>query len=1329
MEDTLSKLKKRINAWKKSLLDMSKRNRLLYYKPYRVGTLKFDERLFDYAGDIQSAAENLINKGSIIEFPVELPVLPEKPEESSANYETKITEYERIEKQRESIKQRSKALEIIRRKIKTENDERGINVGYLAVGFLKWYEREDSRDAIESPLIMIPVKVENESRLTPYVVSLNTDEEITINPIIRKKIEVDFGLSLEDEYDYSNIAGVFEKLKKAIQDFEEWGITNGVILDTFSFQNLVIYNDLDKNEDLVFASPFGRILVGESISDVGLSYNGEDINLKQMKSQENTCILETDSSQLEAIYRAHNGESFVVQGPPGTGKSQTIANIIAEQLYLGKKVLFVSEKQAALDVVYRKLELKELSDFCLVMHSIKQGKADIREQLRKSWDLAQNKSWIEREEAQIYDEIDSRRGKLNLYDDGLHSKLPSGVTPYFLIGELANFTEVQRIPFSMPNEFNWDSDFFGAVKKIFDAVENYAKTFIDDTHHFDNNYWQHYTDKFKNSTRREVEEAINEIDVDKLKNLIRNLKEKDTRDFDHKRIIDVAKTYIGELSTIPFSQANTDNIKNHIEDINSLKRKIQTCRLSIDDKNKEMVAKNGESNAKFETLGEDVQLLEQAIQEHFTGSFLDISNGDKLYKILKDKYDSLFKRMLKSKEYKNTISKIRPLTIKKIKYNTLMACLEDLAKVREKKTEIKEAKIQIMEFNRTVARDNKKSEEEIIKSEESIKLGMETIVSNTEESFSFIDELLGNLDFDKLAEYQSYADAKALLLNKYNLVDFVCKIEDKNKTFKASEILNIFKKRYFTLCLEQTSFDKKYHNYTRSSHDFDVSVFREYDRKSLDVAKARIRGKLLSELREVLSFNTAEARKEARTLERELKKKRRLMPTRKLIENLPAVISSLKPCMLMSPLTVSSYFGANTDWKFDVVIFDEASQVKPEYAISAIVRGKQIIVAGDEKQMPPTRFFSIGYDDDYDDYNEKDDDLSDLESILDELSAVLPNAYLNWHYRSKDEALIAFSNKKFYEDKLLTFPNAYSANRRMGVKFEYCENGVWESKNGNKNEAEKVALIVLNHVTNYPGKSLGVVAFGKSQEYAILEAVNKIRDMHPEAESFFSEIKDEPFFIKNLENVQGDERDVIVLSCGYGKDQSGKFAMRFGPLATAGGGRRLNVAVSRAKYQMIVVSSFKASEIRETDKNANRKLLRDFIDYAEHGISALVGEESTNNTHNMPEFDSDFEENVYSFLIREGYKVRTQVGSSGYKIDMAVLHPEIEGRFVLAIECDGAAYHSSRTARDRDILRQEVLESKGWKFYRIWSTNWLYDNATEKKLLLEAVNDAIKEYS
>jgi superfamily I DNA and/or RNA helicase/very-short-patch-repair endonuclease len=1293
------KIVERITSWKKSLLDMTKRNRLLWYKPYRVGSLLLTNEIFDNSiVDIFETINGLAFNDDVIEFIVNAETAKDKV--NSKNLQLPISEStnpdddeDEDEKRKTMVKNRAKALSIISKRIKLENDEKGLNIGYIAVGFLKWYERDDVNTEVKSPLIMVPIKIEQDGRYDPFRVSLNTDEEITVNPVIKKKFETDFNIVLDinfhntEDNPQTSIQSCLNQIKDAIKNQPNWQVVDETVLDTFSFQNLVIWNDLDKNIDLIMNNPFVKVLAGAELSDEGFAFEEGEPDLEKVKSKDNVNIFEVDSSQQEAIYRARNSESFVVQGPPGTGKSQTITNIIAESLYMGKKVLFVSEKQAALDVVYHKLEKRKLSDFCLIMHNSKQRKTDVREQITKSLIMSQKRGSVTEQAMQIYEDIDKKRKELSLYSEKLHESFDDGTTPYFIIGELDRMRDVKNLAFTLPQDFDWNADYSTEVSNIFLKVSAYGESFIDNTHHFDNNLWKFYSKPFNNSTRREVQEQIggmnNEIfdtKIEEIKTLFNDNKTKD--------IIKSTKQYIETLEAIPFTQANHDNISKIIDDIDN-----------FESSKKELEKETYEFSQAIEKKKSEITTV-------LTDDFIKIEKAEDYYRKLTNKYSSFLSRF--SSDYKNLLHILDKYATKRFKYRDWVKYFEILVSINQDKNAIENNKTKI---DSIVKSANKKYSE---------------LLSELTEKNMLVLQLIKSLDFDSLHEYQNYQNIKNELLIEYKLHDFIEKVENKDISFGAFEISDIFKKRFLTLSLEMTDFDKKYSDYTRQNHDSDVDIFRKYDKQTLDISAARIKCKLVDNLPSLSSFTNEARGGEIRLLQRELKKKSRLMPTRKLIESLPVLLPQLKPCMMMSPLTISSYFGANPNWKFDIVIFDEASQVKPEYAITSIIRGGQVIVAGDSKQMPPTSFFdSI---DDEDEYDDEDTQIDNLESILDEMSSAFPDVYLNWHYRSKDESLIAFSNYHFYNKRLAIFPSPIIKGEQIGIDFVYCENGLWDSKNGNKPEAEKIALIVFKHIKDHPEQSLGIVAFGKSQEYAIEEALNKLRDIQPENEWFFSDLKPEPFFIKNLENVQGDERDRVILSFGYGKDANGTFAMRFGPLAMTGGERRLNVAISRAKISMTVVASFKANEIRGVEDNPQRKLIRDFVDYAERGIVALLGDSETDIEKYQPEFDSGFEEDVFNFLKNNGFKIRTQVGASGYRIDMAVKHPKIDGRYILAIECDGASYHGSRTARDRDILRQEVLETLGWKFYRIWSTDWFHDNNNERQRLLNAILAAVSNY-
>lgn len=425
----------------------------------------------------------------------------------------------------------------------------------------------------------------------------------------------------------------------------------------------------------------------------------------------------------------------------------------------------------------------------------------------------------------------------------------------------------------------------------------------------------------------------------------------------------------------------------------------------------------------------------------------------------------------------------------------------------------------------------------------------------------------------------------------------------------------------------------------------------------------------------------------------------------------------------MSPLSVAQYLDVSHD-NFDLVVFDEASQIPVWDAVGAIARGKQVIVVGDPKQLPPTNFFGRA---DSDESAIDEGTVQDLESILDEcLGSGLSTYSLQWHYRSRKEGLIAFSNHHYYENNLHTFPSPHSEN--VGVSLVAVPNGFYDKGKSrtNKAEAEAIKDEVVRRLKDptLSRLSIGIVTFSQAQQTLVLDKLDEARRAYPEIESFFGEDAEEPVFVKNLENVQGDERDVIIFSICYGPDQNGKVSMNFGPLNRDGGERRLNVAVTRAKHEIIVYSTLRSEQIdlsRTRAKGAEH--LKAYLEYAERGPRALAaGVVSAEQNA----YDSIFEKEVAEFLRSNGYEVHTQVGCSGYKIDLAIVAPESPGNYLLGIECDGATYHRASTARDR--LRQLVLEGLGWKIHRIWSTDWWRNHEQSATDLLEAVQEAVERF-
>ncbi|QVL31626.1 DUF4011 domain-containing protein [Telmatocola sphagniphila] len=542
------------------------------------------------------------------------------------------------------------------------------------------------------------------------------------------------------------------------------------------------------------------------------------------------------------------------------------------------------------------------------------------------------------------------------------------------------------------------------------------------------------------------------------------------------------------------------------------------------------------------------------------------------------------------------------------------------------------------------------------------------------------------------------------------------------KEVKLEEAAMAFESRFLAQWIDACSEPiKELSDFRFNKHERLIADFVERDKSLTASASDMIRSTLMNDSCRPSDIKWSSRDPKVRILKEEIQKKRSRKPIRKLFAEVSAPLLKLKPCWMMSPLAVSTFLDS-PDFHFDVVIFDEASQIRPHDAICAIYRGKQLVVAGDPKQLPPTeigvRNKVIANDDD-------DNSLLEHESILDVLLAKsLPQKRLTWHYRSKREELIAFSNQEIYGGELVSFPSPDDAGERP-IQFVHTPHGRFI---GNKNEIEAavVADLVIEHFEHSPNQSLGVIAFSLKQQECINDALEKRRREKPHLEEHFNRFGLEPFFVKNLENVQGDARDHIILSVGYAKDEFGALAMRFGPLNKKGGERRLNVAITRSQHCMSIVSSMHPLEM-DVDRltNDGPKLLKTFLQFAMDGPQAIA--RKTNSVGE--EHESPFEAAVAEQLRRVGILTKPQIGCAGYRIDLGAYDALQPGRFLLGIECDGAMYHSAATARDRDRLRQEVLESLGWKIVRIWSTDWFKNHKEQVERIVSEVEKAKKRYA
>ena len=546
-------------------------------------------------------------------------------------------------------------------------------------------------------------------------------------------------------------------------------------------------------------------------------------------------------------------------------------------------------------------------------------------------------------------------------------------------------------------------------------------------------------------------------------------------------------------------------------------------------------------------------------------------------------------------------------------------------------------------------------------------------------------------------------------------------------TDRGENAPGIVRRRVYAAWLEELyEAEPDLRRFSRVDHEGVRAQFRELDERYPFAARQRVRERVFAKYPD--PWTTPLQAGQLGTLYGELSKRRKQMPVRRLIARIPNVLQTLKPCFLMSPLAVSQYLPAgplaSDHLEFDVVIFDEASQVLPEDALPAIDRAGQVIVVGDRQQLPPTTFFRAGLgNDEESDYDEEeeDDSFEGRESILDvmvgQVGTGFAERYLSVHYRSRCESLIRFSNHAFYEDRLLTFPSPDPA--AACIRDEYLQNATYDAGGSrtNRDEANRVTDIVFELMaTETSSESIGVVALSRAQADLIENLMEERRLLNRHLDQRFSEDLPERFFVKNLENVQGDERDHMILSIGYGPTLAGAVPNNFGPINQDGGERRLNVAVTRARKSMTVVHSLRAEDIRSEKPGARQ--LRRYLEYVRNPERAFESEVTSTG-----EPESPFEEAVLVALRSRGHVVDAQIGVSGYRIDLAIKSDDGES-YDLGIECDGVTYHSSPTARDRDWLRQQVLEGLGWRIHRVWSTAWVRDPETEIVAIEQALQRA-----
>lgn len=563
---------------------------------------------------------------------------------------------------------------------------------------------------------------------------------------------------------------------------------------------------------------------------------------------------------------------------------------------------------------------------------------------------------------------------------------------------------------------------------------------------------------------------------------------------------------------------------------------------------------------------------------------------------------------------------------------------------------------------------------------------------------------------EQLSKYAAY-NGRALDAANAGLGAVVDRIEDGRVS--TADVVPYFEMAFYEAVLrDQHEADHELARFDGEVHSRLVSEFADLDRNRMRLSRLEVVRAHHRKIPPVSGMGPVGI------LRGEMARRRNHMPIRQLMQRASPAIQALKPVFMMSPLSVAQFLPPGV-LEFDLLVMDEASQIQPVDALGAVARARQVVVVGDERQLPPTRFFARMTSDGSEDDDEQDGaQVSDIESVLGLFSARgLPERMLRWHYRSRHQSLIAVSNSQFYDSKLFIVPSPYTQEASMGLRFHHVPGGVFEDS-VNKVEAKVVAESIIRHALETPHLSLGVAAFSIKQRREIQDQLELLRRLNPQTEAFFHAHPSEPFFVKNLENVQGDERDVIVISVAYGKNSQGYMSMRFGPLGAEGGERRLNVLISRAKRRCEVYASITDEDI-DLDRAKGKGVFafKLFLHYARTGRISMSARADR-------AMDSVFEEQVMAALQEKGYQVHPQVGIAGFFIDLAIADGDVPGRYLIGIECDGASYHDARSARDRDRLRQAVLEDHGWTIHRIWSTDWFQRPKAELERVVAAIERA-----
>lgn len=1238
-------------------------------------------------------------------------------------------------------------LVYIHKNAKQAIEENGSSTLYLAVGLLKWFDKRTPEQPRYAPILLVPVEISRRSVNSKFTLKSREEEtmiNITLVEFLRQEYELNLSAleQLPTDEKGVDVAKVMGILRRAVMQLKGWDVEEQIVLGNFSFSKLILWKDIVVHQEDLLKSDMVRSLVEGRLV---LSENHEPqavIDFDSITSQSVVLPISTDVSQMEAVIAAQKGQSFILHGPPGTGKSQTITNIIADALYRGKRVLFVAAKKAALDVVHRRLEQIGLASFTLELHSNKSKKSDVLEQLAQSIETAKHSRTADfQQEAQ---RLDAAKKAISDYVSVLHKKQPTGWSLYDSITALENYQEC-----------------------------NFSKNFIPESilQNLIAALWQQWTDwlpQFHSIASLVVHPSENPLIALNLSQYAPTVND------------EISLQTQKLLSQLPDLQTKSENLakaihfpfaiqaksewEQFVQVVTALQKlpdiPLELIRYLADKENYSVYEEWSKTYNHYQTvlnsilqsynrniLNTDISATEiqwkQAQQSWFLPKWLQTRKIKKqlsVFRINPFKNDSdveqIFAYNNQLQEVQRLLQQSRFVSVQEALKNLFKDEQTDLADINNKAVLVQQISnlTNSWERNALVKWIQTLQEKNLQYSDEIKQSNLSAITEFIHSSNTFSEqrnnyEALTGIHFQQTENWNNETikhlqNIQTHLPHLKNWMNYV-QLRKQGESLQLQWLISAFENK--TCSIEKLS---DYFHYTVhtsvaqriiSQHEalslFNVGLFESKIEQYKKIAKdfqyltiQELRVKLAAQL----PNTTIEAMQssEIGILQRAIKNRGRGLSIRKLFDQIPTLLPRIAPCMLMSPISVAQYFDVSKK-HFDILIFDEASQLPTCEAVSALARAKQAVIVGDPKQMPPTSFFStIKLD-------EENMDVEDLESILDDcLSLSVPSKYLLRHYRSKHESLIAFSNVNYYENKLLTFPSSDDLNRK--VKYHQVKGFYDKGKTRtNKFEADEIVEFVKSHYNN-PQKrklSLGVVTFSQTQQNLIEDKLQKLFMSNPKLEEFANE-SDEPLFIKNLENVQGDERDIILFSVCYAPDEEGKMSMNFGPLNRDGGWRRLNVAVTRARYEMHIFATLHTDQI-DLSRTSSEGVagLKAFLHFAEKGHLSVRPEdvqETINKQHLSVSISKKLQE--------KGFDVKCNIGTSGFKVDIGIVHPNKPQQYILGIVIDGHYYYNAQTTNDREMVMPSVLKALGWNVHRIWTMDWL-ENATK---IIDAIVEKVK---